>query len=59
LARALSGDTKGAIDDFKNYVEWTKDGGFYDPYGIEVETFILELEAGRNPFDEAQLNEWK
>ena len=59
LARALSGDTKGAIDDFKVYVEWTKDGGFYDPIGIEIEGFILELEAGRNPFDEAQLNEWK
>jgi CubicO group peptidase (beta-lactamase class C family) len=59
LARALSDDFNGAIDDFKVYVEWTKDNGFYDPYGIEVEGFIVELEAGRNPFDEAQLDEWK
>ena len=59
LARALSGDNKDAIDDFRVYVEWTKDGGFYDPYGMEVEGFIAELEVGRNPFDEAQLNEWR
>jgi len=59
LARALTGDMHGAIDDFEVYVEWTKDNGIYDPYGIEVEGFILELKAGRNPFDEAQLDAWK
>ncbi|HSG46060.1 MAG TPA: serine hydrolase domain-containing protein [Anaerolineales bacterium] len=59
LARALTDDNSGAVTDFKTYVEWTKDNGFYDPYGIEVEIFILELEAGRNPFDEEQLDEWR
>ena len=59
FARALTNDYSGAIEDFKIYVEWTKDSGFYDPYGIEIEGFIIELEAGRNPFDEAQLDEWK
>ena len=59
LARALTGDHHGAITDFKVYVKWTKDNGFYDPYGMEVEGFIVELEAGRNPFDEAQLDKWK
>lgn len=59
LARALSGEYSGAISDFTNYVEWTKDKGFYDPYGMEVEGFLIELAAGRQPFDETQLDEWK
>jgi CubicO group peptidase (beta-lactamase class C family) len=59
LARALTNDYDGAIADFEVYVEWTKDNGFYDPYGLEIEGFIIDLEAGKNPFDDAQLNKWK
>jgi CubicO group peptidase (beta-lactamase class C family) len=59
LARALTNNNAGAIDDFEEYVAWTKERGFYDPYGIEVEEFIVELEAGKNPFDEELLDEWK
>ncbi len=59
LARALSNDDDGAIVDFEEYVSWTKENGFYDPYGMEVEGFIVELRAGRNPFDDVQLDEWK
>lgn len=59
LARTLTGDNNGATADFMVYVEWTKDNGFYDPYGMEVEGFIAEIAAGRQPFDEAQLDTWK
>jgi hypothetical protein len=59
LARALTNDYTGATEDFEVYVEWTKDNGYYDPYGMEVEGFIVELKAERNPFDEAQLDKWK
>ena len=59
LARALTGNYNRAITDFKVYIEWTKDKGYYDPYGMEVEGFIAELEVGRNPFNEAQLDEWR
>jgi CubicO group peptidase (beta-lactamase class C family) len=59
LARAIASDYTGAIEDFELYVEWTKDNRFYDPYGMEVEGFIIELKAGRNPFDEAQLDVWR
>jgi CubicO group peptidase (beta-lactamase class C family) len=59
LARALTGDYVGASGDLEAYVEWTKDNGFYDPHGMEAEAFIVELRAGRNPFDEAQLDEWR
>jgi hypothetical protein len=59
LSRALSNDDTGAIEDFEVYVEWTRDNGYYDPYGMEIEGFIVELKAGRNPFDEAQLEKWR
>jgi regulator of sirC expression with transglutaminase-like and TPR domain len=59
LARALTRDHSGAIVDLEVYVEWTKDNGYYDPYGIEIEGFVAELEAGRNPFDEATLDKWR
>jgi hypothetical protein len=59
LARALTGDYGGAAADFEVYVQWTKDRGLYDPYGMEAERFIVELQAGRNPFDEAQLDKWR
>lgn len=57
LARALTGDYRGAIEDFKFYVEWSKENDLYEPYGLNREAWIAELEAGRNPFDEATLEE--
>lgn len=55
LARALTGDYSGAIEDFKLFVEWSKQNSLYEPYGHKREAWIAELEAGRNPFDEATL----
>ncbi len=59
LALALTGDLEGASADFKVYLEWIKDQGLYDPYGMEIERFIAELDARRNPFDETQLEQWR
>jgi tetratricopeptide (TPR) repeat protein len=57
LARALTGNYAGAAEDFRSYAEWLeKHGG--DEREIDMRKFwIAELEAGRNPFDEAALAE--
>jgi tetratricopeptide (TPR) repeat protein len=55
LARALTGDYQGAIEDFKFFIEWSKQNNLYEQYGRKREAWIAELEAGRNPFDEATL----
>jgi WD40 repeat protein len=57
LARALTGDYKGAIEDFKFAVEWFKENELYEKYGSKREAWIAELEAGQNPFDEVTLKE--
>jgi tetratricopeptide (TPR) repeat protein len=52
LARALTGDTEGAIEDFEYYVAETD-----DPDELEAErgAWIADLKAGHNPFDEETL----
>lgn len=57
LARALTGDYQGAIEDFKFFVHWSKENDMYEKYGRKREAWIAELEAGRNPFDKATLEE--
>ena len=46
LARALTGDVAGAIDDFEAFVAWT--GG--DRARAQRQDWIAALRAGRNPF---------
>jgi tetratricopeptide (TPR) repeat protein len=55
LARALTGDYEGAIEDFEYFVVWSKKYGQYEDRRPKREAWIVELEAGRNPFDEATL----
>ena len=55
VARALTGDFEGAIEDFAFYVDWLMSIGFYFALGPEREAWIAELEAGRNPIDEEAL----
>lgn len=55
LARALTGDTEGAIADFQTYLDWTQVYGYYDLLGAKREAWIASLRAGENPFDEATL----
>ena len=60
LARALTGDYEGAIEDFRAYVRWTKEENEkYKQDGVKREKWIADLEAGRNPFDEETLEELK
>jgi CubicO group peptidase (beta-lactamase class C family) len=59
LARALTGDFSGAIEDFTEYVEWLeKNGGSEYEKNLRL-SWISELESGINPFDEAMLMEMR
>jgi tetratricopeptide (TPR) repeat protein len=55
LARALTGDYSGAIEDFESFVRWSKENNMYEPYGRKREAWIAELRKDRNPFDRATL----
>ena len=63
LARALMGDYRGAIDDFRVFVEWARSypdlNADLDANMVKLrhrrEHWIAELEAERNPFDVATL----
>ncbi|VXD15041.1 WD40 domain-containing protein [Planktothrix paucivesiculata] len=55
LARALTGDFKGAIEDFKYFVEWTND----DEMKAQRQGWIKELKAGKNPFTPEVLEKLK
>ncbi|NES85644.1 MAG: hypothetical protein F6K10_31925, partial [Moorea sp. SIO2B7] len=51
LARALTGDTAGAISDFQAYVDWTGN----DKLKAQRQKWIDQLRAGKNPFTEEVL----
>ena len=51
LARALTGDTPGAISDFQAFVDWSDD----DELKAKRQKWIDELRAGKNPFTEEVL----
>jgi WD40 repeat protein len=55
LARALAGNTAGAIEDFEAFVEaYQLEPDFEEVVALR-EVWIADLKAGRNPFDEATL----
>jgi tetratricopeptide (TPR) repeat protein len=54
LARALTGDYAGAIEDFQFFVEWGR-GQRSKEMLDKRRDWIQRLEADRNPFDEATL----
>ena len=56
LARALTGNYAGAIEDFQFYIEWGQDKRPKERLD-KRRAWIRELEAGRNPFDSATLEE--
>ncbi|WP_366514155.1 AAA-like domain-containing protein [Moorena sp. SIO3I6] len=53
LARALTGDTAGAILDFQAFVDWTDN----DKWKAQRQQWIDELRAGKNPFTEEVLKD--
>jgi hypothetical protein len=55
LARALTGDTAGAIEDFNAYIMWAQQKQFPDNEIIRRRDWIATLQSGRNPFDQATL----
>lgn len=55
VARAMTGDTEGAIADFQAFVDWSQVYGNYDTDGILREKWITQLTAGQDPFDEETL----
>jgi hypothetical protein len=56
LARALTGDYEGAIEDFRLFIE-RAEGTDVEYRIVEYETWIAALEAGKNPFDEETLQD--
>lgn len=57
LARALTGDPAGAIDDFGAYVGWTRKSHPESPLIAKREAWIGALRAGTLPFDAEVLAE--
>jgi len=55
LARALTGNYTGAVEDFQFFVKWAKDAKLSEDLVKEREVWIQELKSDRNPFDEATL----
>ncbi len=53
LARALTGDIEGAIEDFKFFVEWTNN----EKAKAQRQQWVKALQAGENPFTPELLEE--
>ncbi|MBD2459261.1 ribosome assembly protein 4 [Nostoc sp. FACHB-87] len=51
LARALTGDTPGAIADFEAFIAWSDN----KDYKAQRQRWVKELKAGQNPFTDAEL----
>jgi dipeptidyl aminopeptidase/acylaminoacyl peptidase len=51
LARALTGNTVGAIEDFNAFIAWAQQGIGNEGQIAERKVWIAALQAGRNPFD--------
>ena len=49
LARAMTGDIEGAIEDFKAFIAWDSDQE-YESEKAQRQTWIEALEQGENPF---------
>jgi hypothetical protein len=55
LARALTGDIQGAIEDFQFASAWWDTNSPEAPWAERERDWALELEAGQNPFTEELL----
>ncbi|OKH36063.1 hypothetical protein NIES2119_18925 [[Phormidium ambiguum] IAM M-71] len=51
LARALAGNTKGAIEDFQAFIKWSND----EEAKAKRKAWIKALQSGKNPFTPAEL----
>jgi WD40 repeat protein len=57
MARALTGDYPGAIEDFERFLTWAREAGMQDWLIRESEAWIAELREGRNPIDAETIQE--
>jgi hypothetical protein len=57
LARALTGNYQGAIDDFAAFAAWAKTNEASAQAGSEREAWIRTLQSGGNPFTDQKLEE--
>lgn len=55
LARALTGDVGGAIEDFELAAKWAQETGYGASFIESRTAWIAALRAGENPFDAATL----
>jgi tetratricopeptide (TPR) repeat protein len=55
LARALTGDHAGAIEDFRSFLRWARANGVDVEALARREAWIDQLQAGRNPLDQTTL----
>jgi hypothetical protein len=58
LARALTDDTVGPIEDFQFYIQWAQQPEnleFHSDDATLRESWIQALQAGQNPFDKETL----
>ena len=55
LARALTGDYEGAIEDFESALKWVKKGSRNKEWFLKRKKWIGELKYNRDPFNEATL----
>ena len=55
LARALSGDYAGAIEDYQFFIQWSQEVDKYLHYIPLRKGWVAKMQAGRNPFDEETL----
>ena len=58
LARALTGNSSGAIEDFQAYIVWAHQNGQKDRVP-QRQDWIAVLKAGRDPFDAQTLEQLK
>jgi hypothetical protein len=50
MARALTGDYAGAVEDYQFFIAFGPEQGFSDEYILQREQWLAELQAGTNPF---------
>lgn len=50
LARALTGNYAEAIEDFQEFINWTKQNETYDTFGKQFEDYVNSLKENVNPF---------
>jgi WD40 repeat protein len=50
MARAITGDYAGAMEDYRFFIAFGAEQGFSHEYILQREQWLAELEAGTNPF---------